>query len=176
MQELGDIRQIAFLTDDIDSAMQSWMEKSGLGPFTCYRNLSLPTQYEGELRNIVMDVGIAFRGDMQIELIQQKNDVLSPYSAQIEKQQMGFHHFAYFTQDMDASLDEIKAKGMKVISSSNAATGRFAYFQDPLMPENMFEFMEVSDTLTNYWQDSIAAAKNWDGKPLIHEFDMSNVV
>lgn len=174
MQGFGDIRQIAYLTDDMDAAMQTWMERSGMGPFTCYKNLTLPCHYKGEIRHVLMDVGIAFRGTMQIELIQQKNTVDSPYKSYFDNNQMGLHHLAYMTDDMDASLKQAESQGFVVLSTIDGATGRFAYFQDPAMPETTFEFLEVSPRLAQYWEMSIDAAKNWDGKSDVTVIDMSH--
>lgn len=175
MKSFGDVRQLAFLTDNIDTAMASWQEKSGVGPFTCYRNLTLPCHYKGELRLVLMDVGIAFRGDVQIEIIQQKNDVLSPYTDFIEKGQMGFHHMAYFCDDIHEAIAKAKSQGFDVISTTEGVTGQYAYFQDPNMPEILYEFMEIKGGLLTFFEDSIQKAKDWDGTPKIDNFDMSGV-
>lgn len=173
MQGFGEIRQMAYLTDDMESAMHTWMQRSGLGPFTWYQNLTLPCNYKGQIHNVLMDVGIAFRGDLQIELIQQKNSVDSPYKEFFDRQQMGLHHLAYITKDMDAALEQAQSLGMEVVSTIDGATGRFAYFRDPAMPEVLYEFLEVSERLSEYWRMSIEAAKAWDGKPHIQAIDMA---
>lgn len=175
MQGFGEIRQIGYLTDNIEQAMQSWMEKSSVGPFTHYKNLTLPFCYKGVISEVEMDVGIAFRGDMQIELIQQTNDAPSVYQAFYQRNQMGLHHLAYITQDMDSSLAMAEKKGFDIVATLDAAIGRFAYFQDPTMPEVFYEFLEVPQSLESFWQDSIAAAKNWDGSINVQTIDMKNI-
>ncbi len=69
MASFGEVRQIAYLTDDIEQCMKSWVERSGVGPFTWYQNFTMPTVHNGEESEVLLDVGIAFRGEMQIELI-----------------------------------------------------------------------------------------------------------
>lgn len=175
MHGFGNIRQIAYLTNNIEASMNAWMANSNLGPFTWYKNLTLPCDYQGQIHNIIMDVGIAFRGDMQIELIQQTNDVPSPYRAFFENNQMGLHHLAYVTDNMDAAITKAKSQGFNIIATIDAAVGRYAYFQDPAMPESIFEFLEVPVDLAQFWEDSIDAAKNWSGDKTIQEIDMTGV-
>ncbi len=171
----GDIRQVGYLTNDIEKAMQAWVQKSGVGPFTWYRNVSLKAVYKGEPSVIEMDVGIAYRGNQQIELIQQTNDAPSPYRQFFQQGRMGMHHIAYGSRDMDADLQKAKDAGFDIICTIDAMIGRYAYFQDPAMPENFFEFLAVTDDLENFWQKSMEEARNWDGSKPIRAMDLKGL-
>lgn len=175
MTDFGDIRQIAYLTNDIESAMQSWGSRSGVGPFTWYQNLTLNAEHRGEKTSINMEVGIAYRGNLQIELIQQTNDATSPYRDFFRNGQMGLHHLAYVTNNIDTSIKKAKADGFEITTIINAPIGRYAYFQDPQMPENYFEFLELTPDLESYWDQCIAEAQSWDGKNPIRVMDMSGI-
>jgi hypothetical protein len=171
----GPVRQVAYLTDDIEGAMRAWVEKSGVGPFTWYRNLTLPATHKGQETAIEMEVGIAFRGDLQIELIQQTNDAPSPYLVFFQQQRMGLHQIAFVTEDIDQSKQQAGDSGFEIITDINAPIGRYAYFQDPAMPENFYEFLEVGRDLAAYWQQCIDEARDWDGKNPVREMDMTEV-
>jgi catechol 2,3-dioxygenase-like lactoylglutathione lyase family enzyme len=175
MANFGKIRQIAYLTDNIEQAMEAWIGRSGVGPFIWYRNLELPVVHRGEDARVAMEVAIAYRGDCQIELIQQTNEAPSPYRPYFEKGQMGLHHLAYITEDIDRSLETAKADGFEITTTISAPIGRYAYFQDPAMPENYFEFLEVGDDLAAYWEQCIEEAANWNGDEPIREMDMTGV-
>lgn len=175
MTHFGNIRQIGYLTDNIEQAMQAWIKKSGVGPFTWYRNVSLNAVYKGEPSIIEMDVGIAYRGDVQIELIQQTNDAPSPYRQFFREGRMGMHHLAFGSRDIDADLQKARAAGFEIICTIDAMIGRYAYFQDPAMPENFFEFLAVTDELEAFWQQSMEEARHWDGSKPIRAMDLKGL-
>lgn len=173
MNHFGEVRQIAYLTDDIERDMKRWVETQGLGPFTWYKNLSLNIVHMGKPSCVTMEVGIAWRGDMQIELIQQTNNAPSPYQPFFEKEQMGLHHLAFVTENMDEACQQAKAQGFDIITTIDELIGRYAYFRHPDMPENYFEFLQVDDNLKQYWQQCIDEAARWDGRKPIRVIDMS---
>ena len=175
MVNFGDIRQVGYLTHDIEKAMQAWVQQSGVGPFTWYRNVSLKSVYKGEPSIIEMDVGIAYRGNVQIELIQQTNDALSPYRQYFREGRMGMHHLAFGSRDIDADMQKAKDAGFEIICTIDAMIGRYAYFQDPAMPENFFEFLAVTDDLEKFWQQSMEEARNWDGSNPIRAMDLKGL-
>lgn len=175
MVHFGEIRQIGYLTDNIEKSMNSWVQRSGVGPFTWYRHVSLKAVYKGEPSTIEIDVGIAYRGNVQIELIQQTNDAPSPYLAYFQQGRMGLHHLAYGSRDMDADLHKARAAGFDVICTIDATIGRYAYIQDPVMPENIFEFLAVSDDLEQFWQQSMDEARSWDGGNPVRVMDLKGM-
>lgn len=173
MNSFGEVRQIAYLTDDIETDMKRWASSHGVGPFTWYKNLSLNVIHLGEPSTVKMEVGIAWRGNMQIELIQQTNDAPSPYRPFFERGQMGLHHLAFVTEDMDQACEQAKSQGFEIITTIDELIGRYAYFQHPAMPENYFEFLQVDDNLNQYWQQCIEEAASWDGSNPVRVMDMS---
>lgn len=175
MAHFGDIRQIGYLTNNIEKSMQAWVERSGVGPFTWYRHVSLKAMYRGEPSVIEMEVGIAYRGNVQIELIQQTNDAPSPYRQYFQQGRMGLHHIAYGSRDINADLQTARAAGLEVVCTIDAMIGRYAYFQDPQMPEHFFEFLAVTDELEQYWQQCMEEARSWDGSKPIRLVDLKGL-
>jgi catechol 2,3-dioxygenase-like lactoylglutathione lyase family enzyme len=173
MAHFGDIRQIGYLTDDIERSMQAWVQRAGVGPFTWYRNLVLEAVYLGEPTRIAMEVGIAYRGDVEIELIQQTNDAPSPYREFFRQGRMGLHHLAYASRDIDGDLRKAREAGFEVVCTIDSASGRYAYFRDPALPENLFEFLAVTEELEQYTRQCMAEARDWDGSNPIRVIDLA---
>lgn len=78
--------------------------------YTDMLNLDLDRQETlGELKISFVPVG-----ETNIELVQSTTDegVMSKY---IQKRGEGIHHIAYEVEDIDAALEELKAKGVKLV-------------------------------------------------------------
>lgn len=109
----GPVMQWGFLVKDINEAMACWVDQLGVGPWWGFRNVAATSQFQGTMSDVKMDVGLAFQSGVQIELIQQTNDVLSPYSAFYETDaKQTLHQIAYFAKDIDAAVSRPQARGM----------------------------------------------------------------
>ncbi|HRW37063.1 MAG TPA: VOC family protein [Aquihabitans sp.] len=175
MANLGDIVQVGYLTADIEAAMATWVERSGVGPFTWYQHVRLDAVHEGEPTSIEMEVAIAYRGDVQIELIQQTNDAPSPYRECFRDGRLGMHHLAFGTRDMAASLDAVRADGFEVVCTIDAAMGRYAYVRDPALPEVLFELLGADAGIEAMWARDREAARTWDGVDPIRPIDLAGL-
>ena len=80
-QGFGRVVQVAYLVEDIDVAMQHWLAQAGLGPWTCFRNISLDAEYEGEPLTLHIHEALAYMGELQIQLVQSLDDpsLATPY-------------------------------------------------------------------------------------------------
>src|ERR1700691_4138731 len=73
-RKFGKIAQIGYVVRDIDAAMDNWIEH-GVGPwFYVDRVQTDYFRYRGADSAMEMSVALANSGDIQIELIQQRND------------------------------------------------------------------------------------------------------
>lgn len=70
----GAIDQTGILVEDLDASIARWIDHSGVGPWTIFRNVRMDGSYRGEPTLVTMDVGLSYQGEMQIELIQVTND------------------------------------------------------------------------------------------------------
>ena len=70
---MGPAKQIAYMVDDIDAAMQRWHDDHGVGPFLVTRN-AVPLSnafYRGEKAETTrVNIAFAYVGEMQLELIE----------------------------------------------------------------------------------------------------------
>ena len=162
---LGEVKQIAYLTDDIEATAATWMKMAGVAPWTLLKDVNLPAVYEGHEIEIKMDVALAYHGDIQIELIHPTCDTRSPYSDMKEAKLWGLHHLQFACEDMDNTLQAGKENGLDPICMMNAsAGGRYAYLRGPGV---WFELMESNGSLDAFFQHIKSSCQSWDGKTLI---------
>ena len=67
----GPARQIAYVVDDIDAAIQRWHDEFNIGPFLVTRNAAPLSNayYRGKkARTTRLNIAFAYVGDMQLEL------------------------------------------------------------------------------------------------------------
>lgn len=118
--------QVAFVTRDLERAMQAWIDNLKIGPW------AVLTFTEESVKNFRVDeeavtepfkflIAISWIGEMQLEIIQ---PVYGPtiYAEYLEKHGEGFHHIKeqLRDEDIEAVLAEYRSKGMKVMQ-----TGQF---------------------------------------------------
>ena len=80
LSALGDVMQLAFVPGNFDATLKFWSETMGVGPFyVLCRNKTEWARYRGVETLPELSVAFGHWNDMQIEIIQQHNDVPSPY-------------------------------------------------------------------------------------------------
>lgn len=94
----------------IGIAVHSLAEQSAF-----YRDV-LGAHFEGEEEVPDQKVRVAFFrvGEVRIELLEPTSPD-SPVASFLEKRGMGVHHLAYTVEDIDARLDELKARGIRMV-------------------------------------------------------------
>jgi len=88
----GPISQLGYLTDDIPATARMWTGTSGIGPWTLMQNVVMKATMDGSASDIEIDVALAYKDDVQIELIKPLNDAPSPYREYVEAGIWGLHH------------------------------------------------------------------------------------
>lgn len=162
----GPIRQIGYVVTDIDRAIASWLEL-GVGPWFVMRDLTLAAQYRGEPCEITQSLALSNSGDMQVELIQQHSAAPSVFTEFLDAHGEGFHQFAYWASDFDATMRSVADAGWPVVWSGGEDVGtRFAYVEPPAGPAHVAQIIEIME-LTEITSGMAAfvrdAAANWDG-------------
>lgn len=158
----GPIDQIGFVVADLDRSIAERMRALGLGPWTVFRGVTLEGRCRGEPTRVTIDVGLAYQGDVQIELIQPTGDALSPYRDAAGAPLCGMHHLAWIVDDLDAAVAGATARGLKpVFEAANPAT-RVAYLEAPGDAGVLYEFIE-GPGMRAMVDAGIAAARAWDG-------------
>ncbi|TZG25055.1 VOC family protein [Sphingomonas montanisoli] len=158
----GQIDQIGYLVENLDAAIQFWIDRFGVGPWTVFRNVPLDGVYRGQAGTVTIDVGLSYQGNVQIELIEATNDTPSPYRDADGRRLLGIHHTAHIVDDLDAAVAKASGNGLRVVfEASNPAT-RVAYLASDNEPGLLAEFI-MGPGMREMADAGIAAAKMWDG-------------
>jgi hypothetical protein len=126
----GKVAQIVYVVRDIDASIDQWVRR-GIGPwFYVDRVQTDYFLYRGVESELEVSVAKANSGDIQLELIQQRNDAPSVFEDFLEAGHEGAQHVvAYWTDDFQRLYDKALSLGYKVIQegSIGGEQGRFAY-------------------------------------------------
>ena len=171
----GPISQIAWLTEDLDRAIDQWRRLAGIGPWTVYRNVTLDGLYRGAPATIRIDVGLAYQGETQIELIAPHGTGPSPYHDAGGRVRVGMHHVAWLVDDVASAATDAAAAGLAPVFSAESGGGatRVAYFEAPEEPAILLELIEATPMIREGFVAGIAAARDWDGSNPVTIFDFA---
>jgi len=168
----GPVMQNAFVVEDLDAAMDHWINKIGIGPFFVFQHVQFrEAWFRGKPCTVDMTAAMAYWGDVQIELIQQHNDAPSIYSEFQNQGLRGMQHMGVITTDLDADLSRLKPLGIEPVQHGTVASGmRFAYVSSDFHPGGMIELIEANDSILGFFKYMKDSAANWDGKEPVRRF------
>jgi hypothetical protein len=161
----GKIAQIGYVVRDIDASMDEWV-RHGVGPwFYVDRVQTDYFRYRGEESGVEMSVALANSGDIQIELIQQRNDAPSVYKDFLDSGREGAQHIAYWTNDFQGHYDKALSLGYQVAQegSIGGEQGRFAYLDTEHDQGTVIEISDISGSKGEFFTYIRDLAANWDG-------------
>ncbi|HSW11847.1 MAG TPA: VOC family protein [Solimonas sp.] len=169
----GPVRQLGYVVADLDRAVRAWSTQFGVGPWMRFRNVSLLSTFRGQPSTPLIDLALGYRGDVQIELIQQRNDAPSPYRAFIDAGREGLHHIAFLSERVEEDLQRAHAQGLELACDIRMPSGRYVYLQSPELGEQMYiELLEATPQMLGMFAEGVAAAARWDGsgEPVVIDF------
>ena len=166
-QIFGTPRQIGYVVKDIEAAMARWVAL-GVGPWFYKESvLSSDFNYYGQpSRAPGLSIALANAGDLQIELIQQRDDAPTLYLDTLAKNGEVAQHIAFWTVDrFDELANQLITLGYVEGHSGRMGEGRgrFAYFLNPDFPSAMFELSECTGGKLEYFDAVKTASIGWDG-------------
>ncbi|MEE9416265.1 MAG: VOC family protein [Acidimicrobiales bacterium] len=139
---VGELKQIAYIVDDIDDAIADWHDKYGIGPWVVARDASpiVNARYRGaKSERIVLDLAFGYTGDLQIELIRLKQDVPSMYKEAIDRGQRDLQHYGVCAADFDAASEHATANGFApVLQCGMPGLARMEYVEAVDFDQNVF--------------------------------------
>ena len=100
----GPIRQIAWIVRDLEESLANWLRVSGVGPWTCFRNVAMTGKFRGAPATVRMHVALGYQDGMEIELIEDLGGAASPYRGADGAPLIGMHHVAWFSEDVAADV------------------------------------------------------------------------
>jgi len=121
--------QIGFIVPDIHKGMAFFKDKLGVPEFLFIEKTNLQDEtYLGKTAPLSQHLAFGWCGDTQIELIQPLSGV-STYSKFLEHNpQGGMHHYAIEVADFDRGVEDMRARGYKLVQSGRHNETRFGYF------------------------------------------------
>jgi methylmalonyl-CoA/ethylmalonyl-CoA epimerase len=168
----GPIRQIAWVVADLQQSVTNWLRISGVGPWTCFRNVAMTGTLRGQPVTVRMHVALGYQDGMEIELIQDIGAAASPYRDAHGAPLLGMHHVAHFSSDVAAEVARGAARGMGVLFEAANAVTRVAYLEDPHEPRLLLEFIEMNEAMRAGLEARLAAARAWRGDDPVQVIDL----
>lgn len=162
------IDQIGHVVADLDAAIARRLELGGPAPWMVFRQVALQGVLRGVPVEVKINVALAWRGNMQIELIEPCGAGPSPYRKADGTPACGLHHLAWIVPDFDEAVAEAHNRGLvSVFCAHNPAT-RVCYLEDPREPAMLYEFI-AGPGIADLHHAGIAAAAQWDGTNPVRE-------
>jgi hypothetical protein len=163
----GQVAQMGYVVRDIDAAMDAWV-RNGVGPWFYVDEVKADWfRHRGVDSPLRMSVALANSGELQIELIQQRNDAPSMYREFLDSGREGFQHVSYWTTDYQALYDQALSLGYVVghEGSIGGEQGRFAYLEHEgaRAADTVIEISDVSGPKGALFAHVRSLAALWDG-------------
>ena len=162
----GKVRQNGYVVRDIEAALRFWTETLGVGPFFYIERVKMDWfRYRGADSPVELSIALANSGDLQIELIQQRNDAPSMYLDFLSEHGEGLQHMSYWTQDYQGLHDKALAAGFRVGHEGQIGgpQGRFAYFETSGHAGSVIEISDISGGKGKFFEHIRNTAETWDG-------------
>ena len=172
----GAVCQNGYVVRDIRAAMNHWIIAMGVGPwFYIDRVKTDYFRHRGQDSPVEMSIALANSGDLQIELIQQRNDAPSMYKEYIDSGREGMQHMSYWSRDYQSLYDQSLSRGYVVGQEGQIGgpQGRFAYFDTQAHQGTVIEISDISGTKGKFFEHIRRASVEWDGANPIRELNRS---
>lgn len=162
----GSVTQNGYVVRDIDAAMKHWVEVLGVGPWYYMDRVETDWfRHRGRDSAVELSIALANSGDLQIELIQQRNDAPSMYREFLDAGREGLQHMSYWTRDYQGLYDKALGLGYRIGHEGQIGgeQGRFAYFDTEGHPGTVIEISDISGSKGAFFEHIRRAAADWDG-------------
>lgn len=159
------IVQYAYVVDDLDVAIQHWVETMGAGPFFVSRNhRGREHTYRGTRDDAVFSYAFGQAGPAQIQLIQCMDDSPSVYRDMFGPGESGFHHVACLVPaaDMPAEVARFTDAGFEVASTLHSYVP-VAYLDCRSALGFFVELHGLNDDVDELFREIREAHDQWDG-------------
>ena len=162
----GPVRQNGYVVRDIEASMKHWVEVLGVGPWYYVERVQTDWfRHRGVESPIEMSIALANIGELQIELIQQRNDAPSMYREFLDAGHEGLQHMAFWSTGYQGLYDKAVGLGYRVGHEGQIGgdQGRFAYFDTQAHPGTVIEISDISGGKGAFFDHVRKAAAQWDG-------------
>jgi hypothetical protein len=166
----GPLRQMGYVVRDIDKAMRHWVEVCGVGPWFYADKLPLNSfHYRGQKHDIHLSAALANSGDVQLELIQQRDTGPSMYQDFLRAGHEGLQHWSSWPVNYREILDRAVSTGWTIGQEGESPRGPFVYFLNEGHPGTVIEMAELTPQRKRIFDAVREAAVGWDGRDPIRQ-------
>ena len=160
--EHGVIKQIAYVVEDLDAAVQEWVEVLHVGPFFRFDDIKVEDlRYRGGSADTSLAIALGNSGGVQIELIAQRDGAPSIY----RELPRGVHHLAVLARDFDAESRRLERRGHPVTWALTVpGICRVRYHDTVATFGHFLELWESTETMRGMLEMIENAAHEWDGR------------
>jgi len=158
--------QVCWVVPDLHVAVNHWVNTAGVGPFFLFEKVEFDNPvYRGKpTENIDIIAAMAQAGDVQIELVSQKDDKPSIFRDVVPAGKTGLHHMALYCKDYDADLAAYTKAGSVVAFSGLMMGARTCWIDTTATLGFMVELIEANPVADHVFEQFRSAAQNWDGE------------
>jgi len=170
LAKLGQIMQISYVPADLDAydkALEYWTQTMGAGPFFHTEDVDVEnSMFRGKPSDIKSRMAIGYWGDIQIELIQQKNDAPSMFQEWKAAGHSGVHHLCIVVDSLADARAMVEASGGEVIQevSLPGGVGGAFYADFGGGPGTIIEYLDLPQAALDGFEAMRQAHLAWDGK------------
>jgi hypothetical protein len=171
-QNTGQIVQMAYVVKDMRAAIEWWIRDCRVGPWFLLDSFTGPEhRYRGAPSQADVSIAMAFAGQLNIELIQPKDDHPSVYKEVVDRRGYGFHHVGIAAEDIEAERAVYERQNYRVAFQAPVPSGGAVYYMDDGRNEPGFVELipatpGMDNMFTRYWR----AAIEWRGEDPIRPF------
>lgn len=164
----GQVRQLGYVVKDIHAAMRHWTDVMQVGPFFYMdRPQFIDFRHRGVPSDLWVSAALAQCDNLQIEIIQQRNDAPSMYRDFLQAGREGLQHVAFWhpPETYDAVLEQALAAGFTIGMSTATVepAGKLVYFEQEAHPGTVIELSCLSPKKRIVFDQIAEAARTWDG-------------
>ena len=118
-----------------------------------------------------LSIALANSGDVQVELIQQRDDTPTMYQDFLGRGLEGLQHWSSWPEDYDALYHQALEAGYEVGQEADTPRGRFVYFWNEGHPGTVIEMAHLSSERRRIFDAIREAAVDWEGaEPIRREW------
>jgi hypothetical protein len=157
---LGPVYHMGYVVADVDAAAQTWAATANVGPFFVFRDFAFEQpNYRGRAAGPKVTLAFGASGDLCIELIQQQDDVPSPY----HETGPGLHHIGVFEKDVASRSRQFANQGIaQIFYGAFSMGGCCAYLDTRKQLGCLLEIVEDHPILRGMIEQIRAAHRSWD--------------
>lgn len=166
------IIQVAYAVPDIRTAIATWVEQLGVGPWFVVDRIGGPgTTYRGNPGEAEFTIAIAYSDKMMFELIEVLDDKPSIYKEARERGGYGFHHVAKIRPNVGEVAKAYEADGQAIVFHSLTPGGGEVYFVEgrDALP-GYIELVEDGPAARGVFEKAWRASVEWNGDRPVRPF------